>query len=1256
MLKKLMIAAGIALLFGGTFSYAKAEDRELFKVDIRTNDAAKKEEIKKLQGFLINQKLLTISEPNGSFGPLTKAAVKKLQKDLDLPQVGAVGPATRAKINTAIEDKTSDEANDKIIVKVNDKAAIIVPNNKIPRVMFWWGKVNQHIDLATGTWQTDSNGLEPYAGASVDKLEYCKRIYPNSIAIKAYMFETIPTWHDRGNVNNYTSTNLSYRCILQGETVTEVSAGDVLGVSISSPSLKADTAKLQKPLNFYFSKYLSAGIKHPDVSRLQKVLIENGYLAESSETGVMDEATVLALKDFQEDNKVEMTGTLGPKTRALIGAASRRLGACAGNQQKVIVKNPNGGEVYQAGQRITVKWRTCRIPANQNVRVDLVVAPFPPTGTNGVGLGNTPNDGREQFTLPAASAFNGNPMSFGQNFKVLIWYPNGSSVSPQDVSDNLFTINGTTIPAPIYTTDTATSISSNSATLNATIYGLMDVNNGTNQTAYFQYGTSQSNLNMTSATSGPVQGTLSKTITGLAPSTTYYYRAAINFGPNSVPPNAVQYANIQSFTTSPATTTGCTGSTSSLTLLRPNGMQSYVPGSVVYLDWLGCNQGLDGNYQFALVDSNNFNIYLGLITPFNATSATWTVPANVISGQYTVRVFCTQPNSDAYCVPGSSEDFSDGPITITAPSIAPTATTSYAIPIGNSYQLGGRYTSNSLATNAWFMYGTSSNPGSSTLSVNVPVTNISEGQHIATLSGLMNNTTYYYKLCVQNMYGQACGSVNSFVTATNAPNAPTLTVDAQYANQSVSLPSTNYKIGSWTLKGSTTPAENVLLTSLSFDVDEVAVSANDFNENDITNMFAIIRKNGTIVVQTSPLATVVAADNNFSINYTLLSNNIMTVELYANLGTSVTNGEKFKTDLTVTGTSLMFGTAANAVPADTNGQTITASSSSISAALDASTPSSGMVYDNQTVDTAKFNMIATGAAYNVTDITLTIPTSATYVAQSVMLYDGATLLATRPASPTVIFSGLNWLMSANSNKVLTVKMQLGTIGGGAAPTQANLTTTLTSFIATNMSTGVSTAGTESNPSGNAIYAYAALPSITQQQLPNNTLANMANAPVLKFRIDANGGLISWKQLSFDVLKSSNVIVGTSSTAGVTLWDATSGTQVSGTFSNQLTYNTGTVGVITFIPTAEQQVSGSKVYELRANINGVSSNGNYVTVTLPNDSAAIVMADTANVIIASDVDAPIVWSDNSAISHSVTTSDWTSDYMVRNLPISDTLTF
>jgi peptidoglycan hydrolase-like protein with peptidoglycan-binding domain len=977
MLKKLMITAGITLVFGGMFSYVKAESNinaeagQTISVDIRTNDASKKGEIMKVQRFLINQGLLNIAEPNGSFGPLTRAAIKKFQAEHSLSQVGTVGPLTRAKINSIL-------------------------------------------------------------------------------------------------------------------------GGEVLGVSTTSPSLKADTSKLQKPLNFNFTKFVSAGSKDADVSKLQKVLIENGYLDEASATGVMDEATVLALKDFQEDNKVDMTGSLGPKTRALIALASRRLGPCAGNQQKVIVKNPNGGEVYQAGQRINVKWRTCRIPGNQNVRVDLVVAPFPPTGTNGVGLGNTRNDGREQFTLPAASAFNGNPMSFGQNFKVLIWYPNGSTVSPQDVSDNLFTINGTTIPGPTFTTDAATAISQNSATLNATIYGLMDIHNGTNQTAYFQYGTAQNNLNMNSQTSGPTNGTLSKTITGLTPNTTYYYRAAINFGPSSTPPNAIQYANIGSFTTSGST--AC-GSASSLTLLTPNGGQSYVPGNVINFTWLACNQGTDGIYTIAL-DGPGGN-YIGNPV-FTATSYNWIVPAAAVTGQYTVRIFCNQPMSEAACTPTSSIDTSDGPITITAPVIAPGPVTTKAASniADSSASVSGSYVTNGPAQ-VWFEYGTTSALGQLTPTTSVSYTSLSSAVMGTSLQGLSGNTTYYYRFCVQNAAGQACGSIMTFTTSS---------------------------------------------------------------------------------VVASPII----------------------------------------------------------------------------ATLNSLTPAAGIVYDNQTVDTAKFNLDTTATPYTVTNVTLTLPVSATYVAQSVLLYDGATLLAIQPSSPTVYFAGMNWVIPAYTNKVLTVKMQLGTVGVGASPTQANLMTTLTSFTATSTSTGVSVAGTESNPSGNAIYVYAGVPSLTQQSLSSNILTNGSNKQVLKFKIDANGGLISWKQLSFDVFKSTNVLVGTSSTAGITLWDTATGTQVAGTFNNQSIFNTGATGGITFTATGEQQVSSSKTYELRVNISGAVNSGDYVTVVLPSDSAALVVADSASVIIASDVDAPIIWSDNSSASHSLSTQDWTSDYLVRTLPMADTI--
>lgn len=107
----------------------------------------------------------------------------------------------------------------------------------------------------------------------------------------------------------------------------------------------------------------------------------------------------------------------------------------------------------------------------------------------------------------------------------------------------------TGLPGPILTTDTATNVSASSATLNATILGLMDISNSVGQSSYFEYGTSSANLNLTSSSAGPTQGVLSKTIDGLQSNTTYYYRVVVNFGPNSIPANSSHYGNVMSFKT-----------------------------------------------------------------------------------------------------------------------------------------------------------------------------------------------------------------------------------------------------------------------------------------------------------------------------------------------------------------------------------------------------------------------------------------------------------------------------------------------------------------------------------------------------------------------------------------------------------------------------------------------------------------------------------------------------------------------------------
>ena len=67
-------------------------------------------------------------------------------------------------------------------------------------------------------------------------------------------------------------------------------------------------------------------------------------------------------------------------------------------------------------------------------------------------------------------------------------------------------------------------------------------------------------------------------------------------------------------------------------------------------------------------------------------------------------------------------------------------------------------------------------------------------------------------------------------------------------NQSTSLPSANFKIGSWNLAGSA--VEDVLLTTLGFDIRES--TGTEFDEGDITNMYVVVKNaSGAIVAQPS---------------------------------------------------------------------------------------------------------------------------------------------------------------------------------------------------------------------------------------------------------------------------------------------------------------------------------------------------------------------------------------------------------------------
>lgn len=97
-----------------------------------------------------------------------------------------------------------------------EPVSIAIDNAAIPRVMFWFGKVNQHWNLDKEVWETDADGV---SGARENKLEYCQKYYPTTKKVVEYKMEKTDTWKDAGNRGNYISNKMSYRCVLANQSV-----------------------------------------------------------------------------------------------------------------------------------------------------------------------------------------------------------------------------------------------------------------------------------------------------------------------------------------------------------------------------------------------------------------------------------------------------------------------------------------------------------------------------------------------------------------------------------------------------------------------------------------------------------------------------------------------------------------------------------------------------------------------------------------------------------------------------------------------------------------------------------------------------------------------------------------------------------------------------------------------------------------------------------------------------------------------------
>ena len=99
---------------------------------------------------------------------------------------------------------------------------------------------------------------------------------------------------------------------------------------------------------------------------------------------------------------------------------------------------------------------------------------------------------------------------------------------------------------------------------------------------------------------------------------------------------------------------------------------------------------------------------------------------------------------------------------------------------------------------------------------------------------------------------------------------------------------------------------------------------------------------------------------------------------------------------------------------------------------------------------------------------------------------------------------MSWLVPAGQTKILTVKLDLGTVGVGAGSTGASTLVSLVggSTLATN-GAGVSAAISGGTVGATVQYVYKAIPSLSLGTLPTTALAAGTNT-LAKFAINTSG--------------------------------------------------------------------------------------------------------------------------------------------------------
>ena len=335
----------------------------------------------------------------------------------------------------------------------------------------------------------------------------------------------------------------------------------------------------------------------------------------------------------------------------------------------------------------------------------------------------------------------------------------------------------------------------------------------------------------------------------------------------------------------------------------------------------------------------------------------------------------------------------------------------------------------------------------------------------------------------------------------------------------------------------------------------------------------------------------------------------------------------------------------------------------------------GLVVAGNEVTLAKFRFTAQNEDLELKKIKVGVvdsatSTSATSTANEVSLlklYDGTTLLAEQPIDSSTglaTFTGLSgFVVPKDSSKTLTVKADLNTISGGADSGEslyAFLSTSSFEMLGQNTITEFSTStGCVTNKGcyGNRKVVYKTVPTIEVADAEDTLLSINSEEPLMKFTVTADEAEnVSIKRIALQI-SATNATVSLDTLGDIAIKDLTNDVWYrtsDGTLTHTTTSNIGdgksATSTITFADTGGVTIAaGSSVtFQVYVNVTALGSGSASVQgklILATGEDTAPKKGEVDDL----DDDYYFIWSDNSAIPHSETTSDWFNGYKVEGLP-------